>query len=137
MYRWFVTKFKRNNLRLSLFLWNKNAAMNHSALYWLPLYSVQCKVYSVQFTVYSVQFTVYTVQYTVKKAHLNGTGLKQRIIRFVRRSSTVYSRLSPIVDENLPTPQVEVEGEQVLLVAVEHVPLLPGHVTATLPCMDV
>lgn len=49
----------------------------------------------------------------------------------------MYPGLPPVVDEDLPAGQVLVQRVQPVLVAVVHVPLLPGHVTTALPGVDV
>ena len=69
--------------------------------------------------------------------YLNRTSSRQLEVWSVRRSLTVNPRLHPVVGQHLLPGQVDVEGEEVVVLAVVDVPLLPGHVSPALPGVHV
>ena len=65
------------------------------------------------------------------------TALGQAEVWFVGRGLAVDPRLTPVVGQHLPVGQVDVHGEQVVVLTVVDVPLLPCHVTPPLPGVHV
>ena len=102
---------------------------------------VQCEydIASISFPLYYqlLSIPIKSLQCLWKLLELYWTPFGQAEVWSVGRGLAMYPRLAPVVGQHLSSGEVDVHGEQAIVLAVVDMPLLPGHVPPPLPSVHV